>query len=355
MDPQPAQSKPFIIPIFLPHTGCPHRCAFCDQWAITGRKVPFLKPEQVRREIRTFLGYKKGPRTPVQISFYGGNFLGQPEKQVRRLLDIASEFIQSSAVDSIRFSTRPDTVDPRRLAWLADYRVATVELGAQSMQDRVLQNANRGHTARDTENAVALLKSSGYETGLQMMLGLPGDDAAGALESGRRMLGLAPDFVRIYPLLVLAGSPLADWYAADRYTPLSLDAAVDLTGQLYRLFVNGGIRVIRMGLQASAALDRNHSLVAGPFHPAFGQLVMSKLFFDTVGRALRKTGVPGNTISIAVHPRSVTNLKGQKNVNLELLKHRFSLSSITVLAEPALAEASITVNGGDPLSILNGT
>ena len=235
--PQPTP-KPFIIPIFLPHSGCPHRCVFCDQSTITGQKIALPGPEQIRREIRTFLGYKKGARAPVQISFYGGNFLGQPEKLVRRQLDIASEFIASADVDTIRFSTRPDTIDPERLEWLSGHRVATVEIGAQSMDDTVLKKSNRGHTARDTENAMALLKAGGYETGLQMMPGLSGDTAAGTLETGRRVLALSPDIVRIYPAVVLAGSPLAAWFETGRYTPPPIDAAVELTARLYRLFEN---------------------------------------------------------------------------------------------------------------------
>jgi len=351
---KPSLSKPFIVPIFLPHTGCPHRCIFCDQSAITGQKATLARPEQIRREIRTFLGYNEGQRTPVQVSFYGGNFLGRPEKAVRRLLDIASEFINADEVDSLRFSTRPDTVDPERLAWLADYRVATVEIGAQSMNDAVLRSAKRGHTALDTENAMTLLKSAGYETGLQMMLGLPGDSAAVTLATGRRILELAPDFVRIYPALVLSGSPMAEGFTAGQYTPLSLETAVDITGQLYRLFVNGGTRVIRMGLQASASLNQDTTILAGPYHPAFGQLVMSKLFFDCVSLALNGLSKCPDTISIAVNPRSVSNLKGQTNRNLELLKRQFSVSRITVLTEPALDETVVVVNAGEPVSILAG-
>ena len=354
MDPKPSQPKPFIIPIFLPHSGCPHRCVFCDQSTITGQKTALPGPEQIRREIRTFLSYKKGARAPVQISFYGGNFLGQPEKSVRRQLDIASEFIASTDVDTIRFSTRPDTIDPGRLEWLSGYRVATVEIGAQSMDDTVLKKSRRGHTARDTENAMALLKAGGYETGLQILPGLPGDTVAGTLETGRRVLALAPDIVRIYPAVVLAGSPLATWFETGRYTPPPIDAAVELTARLYRLFENGGVRVIRMGLQAAATLSPGTSVLAGPYHPAFGQLVMAKLFFDSICRVLERASECADTISIAVNPRSVSNLKGQKNRNLDLLKHRFSIREISVLTEFALAETVVVVNAGDPVSILNG-
>jgi len=354
MNRQRPETPPFIVPVFIPHTGCRHRCSFCDQAAITGQKSAPPEPEQIRRDIQTFLAYKKGPRHPVQISFYGGNFLGQPEKTVRRLLDVASDFIKPGQVESLRFSTRPDTIDLERLAWIATYPVATIEIGAQSMDDRVLRNSNRGHTAHDTEKAMALLKTRGYETGLQMMIGLPGDSAAVSMDTGRRILDLDPDFVRIYPVVVLKGSALAGWLAADRYKPLSLEAAVKITGQLYRLFVNGGVRVVRMGLQASADLNRENTVLAGPYHPAFGQLVLSNLFFDSVSRALRKAGKNGNTISIAVNPRSVSNLRGQKNCNIDSLKRLFSADTITVLSKPELDKTAVVVNAGDPVSILTG-
>ena len=290
----------------------------------------------------------------MQISFYGGNFLGLPKQSVRQLLDMATEFIQSGPVDGIRFSTRPDTIDPERLAWLDGYHIATIEIGAQSMDDSVLQKSNRGHRAADTETAMALLKHGGYETGLQMMLGLPGDTAAGALETGRRIRALAPDFVRIYPALVLAGSVLADLLAAGRYTPLNLASAVDTTARLYKLFVNSHISVIRMGLQSSAELNRDNTVLAGPYHPAFGQLVMSKLFLDRVCRELRHQGQLKNVISIAVNPHSVSNVKGQKNNNLSTLKNLFAVDTITVTVSPELGDTEVVVNRGEPVSILSG-
>jgi histone acetyltransferase (RNA polymerase elongator complex component) len=347
--------KPFIIPIFLPHTGCPHRCVFCDQTAITGQKATASNPERVRQEIRAFLDYKKGAPATTQISFYGGNFLGQTEKQVRSLLEVANEFIDEKLVDSIRFSTRPDTIAAERMTWLTGYRVGTIELGAQSMEDEVLKASQRGHNTRDTERAVALVKESGYETGLQMMIGLPGDSPARALETGRRILALAPDFVRIYPTLVLAGSPLADQYRAGRYKPLALDEAVETASGLYRLFANGGIRVIRMGLQASEELDRDSTVLAGPYHAAFGQLVLSKLFFNGSCRALDGPEPTPDTISIAVHPRSVSNLRGHKNLNLEELQHRFPDHRIEVRTDPGLDEMEFAVNGRKPVSILAET
>ena len=183
---------------------------------------------------------------------------------------------------------------------------------------------------------------------------VPGDSAAGAFETGRRLLALAPDVVRIYPTLVLAGSPLADQLTSGTYTPLSLETAVDITGQLFCLFSNGGVRVIRMGLQASSELDQGHAIAAGPYHPAFGQLVMSKLFFDGVCRAAESSDLSANTSSIAVNPRAVSNVRGQKNCNLAHLANRFPAHQIVVETDPALPETAVVVNAGEPVSILDG-
>ncbi len=346
--------RPFIIPIFIPHGGCRHRCVFCNQVSITGQRETALEPSRVRREIQRFLGHKKGPRAPVQISFYGGNFLGLSENRIRCLLDVAAEFVASRTVDSLRFSTRPDTIDGERLGWLADYPVDTIEIGAQSLHDRVLRASNRGHTARHTETAMRLLKSKGYETGLQLMLGLPGDSGAGVLDTGRRALALGPDFVRLYPVVVLKDSALADQFTTGLYKPLPLDTAVALTAQLYRLFVTGGVRVVRMGLQASVDLTPDSTILAGPFHPAFGQLVITSLFFNSVRRELARVDNPGHTISIAVNPRSVSNLRGQKNSTVNSLKRLYTTNTIRVISDPEIAETAVAVNQRRPVSILTG-
>ena len=228
--------RPFIIPIFLPHAGCPHRCAFCDQLSITGARPKTGAADQIRSKILEFLNYRTRRRKPIQISFFGGNFLGLNIGEIRHYLAVADEFVRQGAVDSIRFSTRPDTVNRERLDIIADYPVATVELGVQSMNDRVLALAKRGHNAADTVHAVEQLKERNYGIGLQMMVGLPGDDQASALNTARRIAGLQPDFVRIYPTVVLKNSRLAAWYSDGSYTPLSLDAAVTQVKNLCRFF-----------------------------------------------------------------------------------------------------------------------
>jgi histone acetyltransferase (RNA polymerase elongator complex component) len=336
--PLPAKpGRPFIIPIFIPHDGCPHQCVFCNQYAITGETDPREDPGPLRGRIHQYLKYRGHRRDRTQIAFYGGNFLGLPRHRVSFYLDIAQECVASHGVDGIRFSTRPDSVTPERLGRIRGYPVETVELGVQSMDDAVLAMSRRGHTAEDSEMAVGRLRGAGYRVGAQMMVGLPGEDDMSFLESGRRVVELRPDFVRIYPTLVVARSPLASWYREGRYKPLSLEAAVFRTKSLFTLFQEHRIPVIRMGLQMSEDLSDRTTLVAGPHHPAFGDLVYSALFCEKIETGLRETRLT-KTVTIRVHPRDVSKARGHRNQNLRILTEKFSLRNIQIFSDPRVAQ-----------------
>ncbi len=206
------------------------------------------------------------------------------------------------------------------------------------MDDHVLDMARRGHTAVDTEKAVCLLKERNYETGIQMMVGLPGDDDTGALASGRRIAGLYPNFVRIYPTLVLDKSPLAGWYRKGEYTPLSLQKCVSLVKRLYLLFEEKNITVIRMGLQASESLDKKSTILAGPYHPAFGALVYSEIFLDKAVSILESKKDLHDMISIRVNQRNISRIRGLNNTNIKTLKQKFHFRSIEIIPDMTLAE-----------------
>jgi radical SAM enzyme (TIGR01210 family) len=335
--------KPFIIPVFLPHAGCPHRCVFCDQAAITGENPSLPSRESLRKQVNSFIAFKSKQRKEVQIAFYGGNFLGLAEKTVKTLLKEADAFVQAGKVDRIRFSTRPDTIDAVRLNWLKVFPVAAIELGVQSMDDGVLALSNRGHTVQDTEKAVGLLRENNYQIGMQLMLGLPGDDEARAIKSAEKAAALSPDFVRIYPTVVLKNSPLARLFQKREYVPLSLEAAVSLTKKLYRVFESRTIPVIRMGLQASQDLDAGAAILAGPYHPAFGQLVYAELFLDKARLLLQNLENNPESITLQIHPRSLSRLQGIRNRNIQTLKNEFSLQSIAIVTDDSLSENELKV------------
>jgi len=336
--------KPFIIPIFIPHFGCPHQCIFCNQQAITGTSGDIPSEKEIHSIINKFLEYKRKNRSQTEVSFFGGNFLGLAADQIQNLLDHVMPFIESKKIDGIRFSTRPDTIDKDRLNLIRPYPVSTIELGAQSMDDRVLKQANRGHVAEDTIHAVSLIKQEKYQTGLQMMTGLPGDNEALCLETARQLIALKPDFVRIYPTLVIAGSRLADLYKRGKYQPLSIDECVAQLKKLYLLFQENCVNVIRMGLQASDELDDPATVLAGPYHPALGHMVFSKIFLDSAVKKIRRKTTVKDSLTLTVHPKSLSRMQGLNKKNIDTLKQMFDIQCLSLATDASLEKDNIVVN-----------
>ncbi|MBN1930376.1 MAG: radical SAM protein [Desulfobacterales bacterium] len=336
--------RPFVIPVFLPHSGCPHQCAFCNQKAITGAEQNFPSLEKLHQLITAFLGYNRHQRNRVQIAFYGGNFLGLKQNQIISLLHFATKFVKKGYVDSLRFSTRPDTISREALCMIRNFPVSTVEIGAQSMDDKILAMAKRGHTSLDTVKAVELLKEFKYEIGIQMMVGLPADSKKTSLSTGWRIAKLLPDFVRIYPTVVLENSPLAAWYKNGNYKPLPLDQCVTIVKRLYLLFSRKNIRVIRMGLQASSDLGKKTTVLAGPYHPSFGHLVFSEIFLDRATALLKVQKTPHDKVTIKVHPRCISEMKGIRNINVEALKKKFQINCLKIIPDSSIKKGEVIIS-----------
>ncbi|OEU83332.1 MAG: hypothetical protein BA865_04085 [Desulfobacterales bacterium S5133MH4] len=337
------KSKPFIIPLFIPNMGCPYRCVFCDQTSITGHEDGKLTRQQARQRITEFLHYKGEHRGSVEVAFYGGTFFGLPESYSESLLDETQGFVENGQVDSIRFSTRPDSVTHNALEAIAPYTVRVVEVGAQSMDDAVLSLSRRGHTAEDTGNAVKLLKAHGLKVGLQIMPGLPGDTPESILETGRRVAELRPDFVRIYPTIVVKGTVLDKWHGSGQFKPLSLADAVELTKKLYLLFMTLEISVIRMGIHASRSLLEPGAVVAGPFHPAFGHMVHSAVFLELAARQIEMQETPSKQITLRIHPHDMPKLRGFKNHNIRQLIQQFHLEKLSVVPDHSVPKNVVRV------------
>jgi histone acetyltransferase (RNA polymerase elongator complex component) len=337
--------KDFIIPVFIPHAGCPDQCVFCNQNTVTGKQRTIPSQEELNRIISEFLNYKGQNRGKVQIGFYGGNFLGLGIDKIEQLLCVAAKYVTNGLVDSIRFSTRPDTIDNNKLDFLKNFPVSTIELGVQSMDDSILALARRGHTSSDTKNAVDLLKKKSFNIGLQMMIGLPGDDESRSVSTARRISDLSPDFVRIYPTIVLAGSPLAVLYKKGEYVPLSLEEGVSVSKKCYLIFRENNIKVIRMGLQATEDLREGTTILAGPYHPAFGHLVYSEIFLDNIVCVLQSESALPEEISIRVNPNSVSKLRGLKNSNIHKIKRLFKIKSVRVVPDLSITSDGFKIEG----------
>ncbi len=337
-------SKPLIIPIFIPHFGCPHQCAFCNQSIITNKKSLLPDADTIKCEVESYLKFK-GTRTKVELAFFGGNFLGLKKDEILNLLNCTQEFIKKKSIDSIRFSTRPDTISTENLEFIKQFDVSTIELGVQSMDDDVLLKAIRGHTAYDTIKAVALLKKYKFQVGIQMMVGLPSDTDKNALKNANEIAKLCPDFIRIYPLMVLKGSLIAKWYQLGQYTPMTLEKCVSLVKDIFKVFNKKDIPVIRMGLQASDILQDSNSMLAGPWHPAFGHLVFSEIFFDKIFdliNDLSKTKL-SKIITLRVHPSSLSRLRGDKNYNMERLKVIYPFTSFKTKTDDSLNKDMVMI------------
>ncbi len=319
--------KPFIIPIFITQAGCPQRCIFCNAGKISGEKRGTWTEDQFRAEVEKHIARPRRRRSPRQIAFYGGNFTGLEESVQLELLRFANHYIERGLIDSLRVSTRPDHIRERTLEILRAHRVTTVELGAQSMNDRVLEKSLRGHTARDVAEASATLQSAGFETGIHLMAGLPGDSPAGFRRTVEAVIGLRPDMVRIHPTLVFEDTGLAELYRAGRYIPLSLNEAVELCRDALVRFTKVGIPVIRLGLQTTAEMETAGSILAGPYHPAFRSLVEGELFremaFNLASRAIEEKRAGTGPLAFSTSPGDVSSFLGLRRVNLEKLRTRY--------------------------------
>jgi len=329
-----------IIPFFIPHAGCPHQCVFCNQKNIIGQSTS-VDPSTIARTINAYLD-KTEQREPAQVAFYGGSFTALPIEVQKSYLEACQPFIASGRIKGIRLSTRPDCISREILALLRDHHVDTIELGVQSMDDAVLMRSGRGHTAADTIHAVTLLREQDFTIGLQLMPGLPGDTAGTFMTTVSTVIAMRPAFVRIYPALVIKDTPLETLYRTGQFTPLSLDEAVQWCRNAFLQFERANIAVIRMGLQPTEELQKPGTILAGPYHSAFRQLVDSLVLLDRMRAALQQRAPGAGPAHLFSHPSEVAAAIGQKRSNIIALKKEFCLSELRVFAAPAVAKGSIT-------------
>lgn len=301
----------FVIPYFIPHQGCPHHCLFCNQNSITGKVQSTGEVrEGIIETIKLWLGRRKNDMA-THFAFYGGSFTCLPLPLQEIMLDAVAPYLKNGSVQQIRLSTRPDCIDWGICSFLQEKGVGTVELGVQSLDDMVLSAAKRGHTESDCVAAVKCLKDGGIAVGIQLMPGLPRESRHSFQNSVRKAILLKPSIVRIYPTVVVADSGLAELYKKGEYVPLSLDKAVVLAAWAKRKFDEAGIRVVRIGLQPSDSLEKN--LLAGPYHPAFGELVSSRQWLQKVKQLF--AAHPGENLRLTISHRDLSSFNGMKKSN----------------------------------------
>jgi len=299
------------VGLFVPHNGCPHQCSFCNQKTISGHTAQ-VTAEDVDSAAMTAI--KNPDSVGGEIAFFGGSFTAIDRKTMLELLSAAYKYVENKSFKGIRISTRPDAIDNEICDILKRYGVTAVELGAQSMNDKVLSMNRRGHTANDVVNASNLLKSRGFELGLQMMTGLYGSTDEDSIETAEKIIELQPDTVRIYPTVVLEGTQLAELYRSGEYVPQTIENAADLCAKLLLMFHRNNINVIRTGLHSGGNVEEG--FVAGAYHPAFKELCDGKIYLTLALDYIKRNPLPKGRINIYVSPSAISQMTGQKKKNI---------------------------------------
>lgn len=323
--------KEYIIPIFVPHLGCPHACVFCNQVKISGEQKQ-VRADDVKKTIEYYLENFKDDNKLVEVAFFGGSFTAIDIELQKELLQAANEYIEKGLVNSIRISTRPDAINKDILKMLKSYNVKTIELGVQSANNYILKKAERGHTFEDVKKASKLINRYGFILGHQMMVGLPESTTLDEINTAKALIKLKPKIVRIYPVLVIKGTKLEEDYNNGEYTPLTVVQAVERSKEVANLFNKKKIKIIRIGLQNTDEIcepgSKNSEVVAGPYHPAFRQLVEASMWYDAIVYKIKKLGTKVKEVEIKANPEDINNIIGHKKENIEKLKEIYEVDTI---------------------------
>ncbi len=324
--------KHYNIPIFIPHLGCPFNCIFCNQKNIAQHEPapdPSVVPLIVQKALETIPA--PAPERKIEAAYFGGSFTALDNRLQEDYLMVLQPFINAGSIDGIRISTRPDFINNSILEFLRENGVKTIELGVQSLNNKVLQASGRGYTAETVFDACSMIKQYGFKLGVQLMIGLPGDSYEYDIDSASDTIAIRPDMVRIYPVLVVKDTGLEKLYSQGRYEPLRLDEAIVICCEMFLRFQQNGIEVIRMGLHPSEELREEGIVTAGPFHPAFGELVEQEAFKKQAMALLHNyinTGILDQELKLYSSYRDLSKIIGQKRANMLYLNHLSDLPRI---------------------------
>lgn len=354
--------KHAIIPIFIPHLGCPCQCVFCNQQMITAR-TKAVSTDEVRETVERYLS-TLGDLDPseIEIAFYGGSFTAIPIDTQTAYLEIANECIDQGRVSSLHISTRPDCIDEEILENLKRYNVSTIELGVQSFSDEVLRLSKRGHDSDIARKAARLVKERGFKLGIQLMIGLPGDSLESCIYSARETVALSPELARLYPTLVIDGTELYDMYEDGSYEALSKEEALLRTKEVYKILHKAGINIMRVGLKSTDIIGGSDlsAINGGTYHPAFRQLVEGEIAYEMLkeqldalmekldGTGFAKTPNPDATsrtnppkpklkVDLFSNPQSFSNMIGNCGINKERLGAEYPHFDIKYRTDNTLA------------------
>ncbi len=314
--------KKYNIPIFIPHEGCPNDCVFCNQKKITGVQTS-VTAEKIKSIIEEYLEFLPKENRYIEVAFFGGSFTGLDLKVQEEFLKTAYKYKDN--IDGVRMSTRPDYINDEVLRLAEKYNVRTIELGVQSSDDKVLLLNERGHTFADTIKASELIRNSKISLGLQMMIGMYASTPEKDIKTAKDMVKLKPSCVRVYPTLTLSGTKLEKLYRSGDYIPYDMDTAIVVTDKVMTVFENKGIDIIRVGLHSDESLTEENNIIAGPYHPAFRELVLGKRHRDKIEREILKNNLSNCEYTVFAPKNKTSEVIGHKRCNAIYFKEKYNI------------------------------
>ncbi|EJO5348207.1 radical SAM protein [Clostridium botulinum] len=333
----------YIIPIFVAQEGCPHNCVFCNQHKITGEKGEIIDEDYVRETIETYIKTINRENSILEVSFFGGTFTGIPIERQRSLLKVAKEYKDQGKIDYIHMSTRPDYIDREILDNLKEYSADVIELGVQSLDEKVLLKSGRGHSIQQVYRASMLIKEYGFTLGHQIMLGLPGDTFKKDIETVVKSLEMKPDIARIYPSLVIKDTPMEEMLKKGTYKPYTLQQAIDISKILYSMYNKEGVKVIRIGLQPTEEINENKDVISGPFHPAFRELVEGKIINEAIFSNIENNSK--QNLEIYINNKDISKLYCNRKQFFNEFILQYKVKSFKVIQDETLDRGNIIIKG----------
>lgn len=338
--------KEYIIPIFVPHLGCKKCCTFCNQRTISG-EMKQVTAQDVTKTIEYYLSNFKDNNKYIEVAFFGGSFTAIEREKQEELLNAVQPYIKNKKVDSIRLSTRPDAIDKDILKMLKKYHVKTIELGVQSSNNYILARCKRGHSFEDVIKASRLIRLYGFNLGHQIMVGLPDSNEKDDVQTAKDSIKLKPKMVRIYPVLVIKGTELEEEYKKGDFIPLTVSQAVERSKEIVKLFNQKHIQIIRVGLQNTDTITdiarKESEVIAGPYHPAFGQLVEDGIWYDKIVEKIKNINAKVIRVEVEANPKDINNIIGHKKENINKLKETYAVIT-TVKANKAVKTGKFNLN-----------
>ncbi|MFR1383609.1 MAG: elongator complex protein 3 [Clostridioides difficile] len=339
--------KKRIIPIFVPHKGCPHDCIFCNQKKITGVSTD-VTSEDARNIIEECLE-TIDKDADVEIAFFGGSFTAIDIDIQKSLLSVAKEYVEKGLVKDIRMSTRPDCIDEDILSMLKEYKTSIIELGVQSLDEKVLLDSIRGRQSEIVYKSSKMIKNSGIKLGLQMMIGLPADTEEKCIFTAKKFVELKPDCVRVYPTLVVKDTGLEKLMEQNKYNPFTLEESVNIVKKVLVLFYVNNINVIRVGLQATDDIQIGKAVLAGPYHPAFRELVEADMIKDYLEFVILQNKNIKQML-VKSNKKNISKIIGNKKTNVKYMEEKFGVLLKTQESDLDINQLEIVLDGKSLIS-----